>query len=137
MSRGIGRHQRKILECVAISGEPRGLPSEVLQAQLWPDLFCEDYRRTKDSARIVREKDKCRVILFRALASLLKRGLLVERPCDLSLLLRAEEVHRRGLKLPYQLRQSAKDDEPNNGYSVGRLYCEPAEISVSGRRGTR
>ena len=114
MSKGISKQQRKIIELVSIPGEPAGLPREVIQSQLWPEVFCADYRQTADSTRIVKEKKKCRVVLSRAIASLIRRGILEESPNHDHI--KPLEIFRRGLRLPYQLQKF--DGSPANGFAL-------------------
>jgi hypothetical protein len=118
MSKGIGKQQQRILDLVSIPGTPEGLTRAVIQAQLWPDLFCKDFRFTADSEKVVKEKAKCRVILSRAIGSLIRRGLLVEGEFKR---LPAKEVHRRGLALPYALQLRGDPNTPHNGDDMGRL----------------
>jgi hypothetical protein len=118
MSKGISKQQRRILDLVSIPGKPEGLTRGVLQAQLWPDLFCKDYRYTLQSENVVKEKAKSRVILSRAIGSLIKRGLIAEAGFEK---LPAKEVHMRGLVLPYALQLPADPLAPHNGYDLGRL----------------
>ena len=118
MSKGISKQQRRILDLVSLPGKPEGLTRGVLQAQLWPDLFCKDYRYTLQSESVVKEKAKCRVILSRAIGSLIKRGLVAESGFEQ---LPAKEVHMRGLVLPYALQHPADPLTPRNGYDFGRL----------------
>lgn len=116
MSRGISRLQQTILEVISIPGEPEGLPRGVIQAQLWPSTFGHDYRFTSESGRIVKEKNKCRVVLSRAISSLIRRGLVKEAEFDR---VASAEVQRRGLILPYKLK--LRDGRPNYGDAFGRF----------------
>jgi hypothetical protein len=138
MSKGISKQQRRILDLVSIPGKPEGLTRGVLQAQLWPDLFCKDYRFTVQSEVVVKDKAKCRVILSRAVGSLIKRGLLTESGFGH---LPADEVHIRGLALPYALQHNGTQAQPNGGYDTGRFLTavhvantplsEPSRIGTS------
>jgi len=128
MSKGISKQQRKIIELVSIPGEPKGLPREVIQAQLWPEVFCTDYRRTADNARIVKEKKKCRVVLSRAIASLFRRGILAESPNPTHI--DPPEVFRRGLLLPYQLQ--ARDGSPHTGIGACGYFVFPRPAHQEG-----
>jgi len=127
MSKGISKQQQRIIELVSIPGSPEGLTRAILQAQIWPDLFCRDYRFTTESERVVKEKAKCRVILSRAIGSLIKRGLVAEAGY---LRLPAKEVHRRGLVLPYALQLRKNPNEPHNGAVFGRLLtvAKPSDL---------